>query len=90
LAAEGFRGLSQLQFHLQVREGATPIAYQLDDAFLQTAAGQTQAAGVMLQVRPFAFDGRSLRGLLDLGIRWFVTDAPMRFHEAVVDAKAGL
>ena len=37
-------------------------------------------------MRPFAYDTASLRHLLDLGIHWYVTDAPKRFAAALVEA----
>lgn len=88
LAERRFRGISQLQFHLPVREDEPAIVYALDDAFLEDAQRQLTAAGVALQLRPFAFDAVSLRKLLDLGARWFVADAPARFAKAVAEAQA--
>jgi glycerophosphoryl diester phosphodiesterase len=87
LAAKGFHGLNQIQLHLQVTR-ESPISYVLGDTFLANAVATTRAAGVDLQVRPFAFDGPSLRRLLDMGIRWYVADAPGAFHEALEAAEA--
>lgn len=87
LAGAGFPGISQLQFHLQVREGANvdgdDVEYVFDDAFLRDAAARTAAHGTALQVRPFVFTPASLRRLMDLGIRWYVTDAPAAFYDAL-------
>jgi glycerophosphoryl diester phosphodiesterase len=87
LAAEGFPGIGQIQLHLQARRG-TPIRYVMDEAFLREAVAAARQHGVDLQVRPFRFDGPSLRGLLDLGIRWFVADAPQAFGAALAEARA--
>jgi len=84
-AAADFEGLSQLQFHLQVARVRPEIAYVLDREFLEEAVRITRAAGVELQLRPFRFDAVSLRSLLDLGVRWYVADAPERFGK-VLDA----
>lgn len=88
LAQDQFKGISQLQFHLRPRKIKPEIVYMLDDAYLAEACRRAQDAGVALQVRPFVFDGPSLRRLLDMGIRWFVADAPARFAEALEEAAA--
>lgn len=82
LAGDSFDGLSQVQVHLETT-GADPVAYALGDTFLRRAGAALAAAGSVLQVRPFAYDATSLRRLLDLGICWFVTDAPKRFAAAL-------
>jgi len=82
----GFKGLSQLQFHLKVA-GRTPrITYVLDDAFLAQAVADTRAAGVDLQLRPFEFDPDAMRHLLDLGVRWYAADAPAAFAACLREA----
>ncbi len=88
LAAARFPGLTQLQFHLAVRATEPEIAYEPDDAFLAEAARTMREAGVELQVRPFAFTPASLRRLIDLGVHWYVTDAPKAFSESVAAAVA--
>lgn len=80
-------GLSQLQFHLQVASPGPPIKFLLDDDFLRGAAAKLKQAGVELQLRPFAFDHESLRRLLELGVRWYVADAPKAFQEALAGGK---
>lgn len=85
LAAGGFDGLTQVQVHLDTT-GNDPVTYALDDAFLSRAGAALAAAGADLQVRPFAYDATSLRHLLDLGIHWYVTDAPRRFAAALAEA----
>jgi len=87
LAKSAFKGLSQLQFHLHVRPGEGPVEYMLDEAFLASAVAATRAAGVELMVRPFAFDAASVRALMDLGIHWYVADAPAKFAAAVAEAR---
>jgi hypothetical protein len=86
LAASNFEGISQLQLHLQVIEPGDGITYMLDDAYLKEAFAKMKAAGVEMQLRPFEFDAASLRRLLDMGVRWFVADAPARFAACLRDA----
>lgn len=82
LAQTGFAGLSQLQFHLKpAPNGDWP--YVLEEAFLKKALAQTKADGVALQIRPFEFDAHSLARLTGLGVRWFVTDEPRAFADAL-------
>jgi glycerophosphoryl diester phosphodiesterase len=87
LKAKNFKGVSQLQFHLRAREFGGNIQFALTDAFIQQAAKETKAAGVDLQLRPFKFDGPSLRKLLDFGAKWYVADAPQAFYEALQEAE---
>ncbi|HNR30010.1 MAG TPA: glycerophosphodiester phosphodiesterase family protein [Candidatus Hydrogenedentes bacterium] len=87
LAAEDFAGLSQLQLHLYgPRRGGSPVTYFLEPEYLRDAVKRTRAAGVALQARPMIFDALSLRGLIDAGIRWFVTDAPKAFAASIQEA----
>jgi glycerophosphoryl diester phosphodiesterase len=88
LAKTGFDGLSQLQFHLRSLSTEPEIVYALDDDFLKEAVKGTRAAGVELQLRPLLFNPASLRKLIDLGVHWYVTDAPKAFSEAVNKALA--
>lgn len=83
LAKSGFKGISELQFHLRDRKENGQIRYVLDDDFLRQALAQLRAAGSDLMVRPFDFDARSLKHLLDLGIKWYVADEPKRFHDTL-------
>ena len=82
-AAAGFKGVSQLQFHLANDPASSEIHYLLDKDFLKEAVEKTRAAGVELQLRPFAFDAKSLHELTELGVRWFVADAPKRFADCL-------
>jgi hypothetical protein len=47
---------------------------------------QLAATGTTVQLRLFDFDPPGLSKLLDLGVRWFVTDAPERFSAALTAA----
>ena len=76
-AARSFAGLFQVQLHL----GGLPDDYELPPDFLADALAATARQGVSLQVFPFHFDQKSLFQLLDLGLRWFVTDEPRRFSQ---------
>ncbi len=88
LQEKGFAGISQLQFHLQPRKVRPVLEYQLDTAFLRRAVAETRAAGVDLQLRPFVVTPEALRQLIDLGVFWYVTDAPQSFHDCVKEALA--
>lgn len=88
LAETHFAGLSQLQFHLQTQSIQPEPTYVLDDAFLAEAAKAMRDAGVDLQLRLFDFTPASLRKLIHLGARWYVTDAPKAFSTTVASALA--
>jgi glycerophosphoryl diester phosphodiesterase len=85
-ADTGFAGLDQIQLHLKVVGADPEPIYALDAGYLQFAYDRAEAAGADLQLRPFAYTPASLRGLLDIGARWFVTDTPQDFAEAIADA----
>lgn len=89
LAREKFDGISQIQLHLRPKEGAGPGEYELDWPFLEEAMKTATDAGVDLQVRPFVFDPPALRALVDLGVRWYVADAPAALRSALDEALAG-
>ena len=86
--ANGFAGITQLQFHLRPKKMKPEIEYLLDDAYLREAVKKAEAAGTALQLRPFAFNPASLRRLIDLGVRWYVSDHPKAFAKAVKEALA--
>jgi glycerophosphoryl diester phosphodiesterase len=88
MSETGFRGLSQLQFHLRPERTEPEIQYVLDAGFLRAAMEKTKAAGVDLQLRPFVFDEKSLQHLCDIGVRWYVTDEPQRFAQTVARVHA--
>jgi len=79
----GFRGLDQVQLHLNTNDAAADWPYALNEAFVRAALEETTAAGIDLEVLPFAFDERSIHRLLDLGLRWFATDEPAKFVQSV-------
>jgi glycerophosphoryl diester phosphodiesterase len=83
LAQTHFDGISQLQFHLKSKQTHPAIEYVLDADFLKSAVAQLQAAGAVLQLRPFDYDHASLQALVDLGVHWFVTDEPKRFSNTL-------
>ena len=87
LADTDFEGLSQVQFHLRTARQRPAIEYQISDEYIACAVRVTRAAGVELQLRPFAFDAESLRRLIALGVRWFVADEPEAFAKALAEAQ---
>ncbi len=88
LKDKNFQGINQLQFHLRSKTTRPEVVYAMDDAFLKEAAESLRAAGAELQIRPFVFTPASLRKLIDLGVHWYVTDAPQAFAKAVNDGLA--
>ncbi|NJN83398.1 MAG: hypothetical protein HC802_14680 [Caldilineaceae bacterium] len=87
LAVTDFQGISQLQVHLHVRAERPAIDYLFSAEQIQAMQARLARVGVDLQLRPFAMDAASLRRLLDLGVRWFVSDSPRRFSETLRAAK---
>ena len=87
LAAADFPGITHLQMHLQMEQTHSGIRYSLETGFLTAAHVRLRESGRHLRVRPFAFDALSLRVLLDIGIRWFVADAPARFATCLAEAR---
>jgi uncharacterized protein (DUF952 family)/glycerophosphoryl diester phosphodiesterase len=75
----GLAGISQLQLHLPVRVKTPEVEYALDDAYLAETQRRLRAEGVALELRPFAVDVPALQRLLNLGVRWYVADAPGHF-----------
>jgi len=88
LSKNGFEGISQLQFHLETKGTGGRIVYVLDNHFLRYALKTTKGAGVDLQLRPFDFDAASLRGLINLGVQWYVADEPRRFADTVATVRS--
>lgn len=82
-AARGFEGITMLQFHLRAEMQGDRTEPVLGWDFLEEAFAETAAQGVTLQVRPFDTDARLLAHLLQRGIRWFVTDDPKAFRDAL-------
>jgi len=83
LSESDFDGIGELQFHLRSRKESGRIQYVLDGDFLSRALVRLRETGSDLMLRPFEFDARSLRELLDAGIRLYVADEPKRFREAL-------
>ena len=81
-----FDGIDQLQFHLKTVPGGKEIKYVIDDNYLQAALDHLNAFNVQLQVRPFEFNPTSMRNLINIGIRWYVTDGPEEFANCIKKA----
>lgn len=79
VAATNFAGISQLQLHLHARQTKPEIIYTFSAEYLTDVHKRLQSADVDLQLCPFEYDAKSLRPLVDLGVRWFVSGAPERF-----------
>lgn len=82
-AAGGFYHLDQIQLHLNDEPLAAGWRYQIKPAFVTEALQACAARGVDLEVLPWKFERKDIEALLDLGVRWFATDEPKRFLEAV-------
>jgi glycerophosphoryl diester phosphodiesterase len=88
MAENGFHGVAQLQFHLHAVQTEPEIAYGLDWEYLADCATRLREKGIALQIRPFEFDAKSLRRLIDLGAHGYVTDDPKAFRAALDEALA--
>ncbi|MCO8120626.1 hypothetical protein NHH03_02665 [Stieleria sp. TO1_6] len=80
-----FTGVDQVQLHLHDSDDRQSGRYQISPEFLKQALKVTNDAGIDFQVFPFHFDASDVHQLLDLGIRWYVTDEPKRFQQSVVN-----
>jgi glycerophosphoryl diester phosphodiesterase/exonuclease III len=80
LAETGFEGITQLQFHLRVDSSQSDITYLLEPEYITYALKKLESYQVELQLRPFEFNSSSLSKLKELGVKWFVTDAPLKFY----------
>ncbi len=78
-----FKGLDQVQVHLNDKKDTAGWRYELDAAFLKNALKITKKYGCDLQVFVKQFTESDLFTLLDLGIRWYATDEPKRFSQTV-------
>ena len=81
-----FDGIDQLQFHLKAKPDFAGIDYEIDDAYLRKVKLDLELFNVQMQVRPFAFNPISMKNLINLGITWYVTDAPKDFYECLQNA----
>ncbi|MCC6142852.1 MAG: glycerophosphodiester phosphodiesterase [Candidatus Hydrogenedentes bacterium] len=88
LKASGFQGLWQLQFHLPPGRKGEAWPFALDENFLREAVAAMKAAGVVPQARLFDTSPAVLATALDLGVPWFVADAPQAFGAAVARVKS--
>ena len=86
LAAAHFADLDLVQFHLCIRqEPADGWIYDIPLAELRRAFA---ALGTRMEVFPFgAFTREAIRTLLELGIRQFATDEPMRFSRTLAELR---
>ena len=81
LAAKEFFGLDLVQLHLYAAEGVSGWMYDLP---LDDLCEAFQTLGTRLEVFPFgAFTPEAIKTLLDIGIRQFATDEPLRFSRTL-------
>ncbi len=88
MAAADFYHLDQIQLHLNDEQQPTGWRYQIKPAFITGALEACSRRGMDLEVLPWKFERRDIEALLDLGVRWFATDEPRRFLDAVNGWKA--
>lgn len=86
----GVPHISQLQVHLHPAPSDQPGLFALSDELLGWAMDQLARRNVVLQVRPMQLSTAGVAHLLQLGIRWFVADAPGRFDTCLREAAAQL
>lgn len=84
LREEAFRGVTEVQLHLNDAEGG-PWRYALAPEFVAEALRITREAGVLLQVLPWRFERADLFAILDLGVRSFAVDFPNEFKKICAD-----
>jgi len=87
LAAKQFACLDQIQLHLNDSGNPDSWRYTLDAEFLKRALVLCTEAGISLQVFPWRAEPVEYFNLLNLGIRWFATDEPSKFCQAVNEWK---
>ncbi|MFA6507332.1 MAG: glycerophosphodiester phosphodiesterase family protein [Treponemataceae bacterium] len=88
-AASGFEGLDQIQLHLNDGPAGGDWRYTVPPAFISAALRRCAEAGVDLEVLPWKFEDKDILALLELGLRWFVTDEPARFSAVVKAWQSG-
>jgi len=88
MAEQDFHGVAQLQFHLHAVKTEPEIEYGLDWDYLADCARRLREKGIALQIRPFEFNAKSLRRLIDLGAHGYVTDNPKAFRAVLDEALA--
>lgn len=81
LAEKEFHGFEEVQLHLNDRPGhaAGGWRYELTEDDVSDALRRTRDSGVLLQVLPWNFEREDLFRILDLGVRSFAVDYPVRF-----------
>jgi len=89
LASKRFACLDQIQLHLNDRADGEPDGwrYTLDAAFLKRALDCCTEAGISLEVFPWRAEPQEYFNLLNLGIRWYATDEPSKFCQAMNEWK---
>ena len=86
--ANEFKGLSQIQFHLNLNNDlGIEWPYEISIDSLKEAIDITKRMGIEFEVLPFEFDKKALFTLLDLGVRWFAIDYPKKFLTWVKEYK---
>jgi glycerophosphoryl diester phosphodiesterase len=81
-----FDGIDQLQFHLKNIPGEKEIQYVLNESYFKKVKLELDAFDVQLQIRPFEFNPHSMRKLINIGINWYVADAPETFYKCIQKA----
>lgn len=84
----GFEGLDQIQFHLNAVSLGKGWKYAASAELLKEAVEAVAKAGKDFQVYPKAFEARDMERLLEMGIKWYVTDEPARFLETLSELAA--
>ena len=89
LASKRFACLDQIQLHLNDRADGESDGwrYTLDAAFLKRALDCCTEAGISLEVFPWRAEPEEYFNLLNLGIRWYATDEPSKFCQAMNEWK---
>jgi glycerophosphoryl diester phosphodiesterase len=83
VAAAGFLRLDQVQLHLNDEKAGGDWRYTVTPTFIAEALKACAERAVDLEVLPWKFERADIHALLDLGVRWYATDEPRRFLDAV-------
>lgn len=81
LAEKEFMGFEEIQLHLNDRSEhvSGEWRYELSAEDIAAVLKRTRSAGVLLQVLPWKFEKGDLFRVLDLGVRSFAVDFPVKF-----------
>ncbi len=79
LAATHFEGITQVQIHYPTHKENGKIIVDLPEGFLEKALLSTRQKQVTLQVCPLNYSSELILDLLEKGVRWFVSNAPLQF-----------